>query len=397
MKRIFNIILFALFCTSFAQAQVGKTFEFTYEGQTLKYKVANGNEAKVSKQQSAKISGDVKIPERVKFEGEKFRVTTIGESAFCHCKGLTSVTIPNSVTTIGMMAFGLCTGLTSVTIPNSVTTIGVGAFAGCENLKSINVAKDNSHYCSENGVLFDITKKRLIQCPCGIKGNYAIPDGVTTIGDAAFGFCESLTSVTIPNSVTTIGESAFGACVSLKSINVVKNNLHYCSENGVLFDITKKTLIQCPCGIKGNYAIPDGVTTIGKGAFVECKGLTSITIPNSVTTIDELAFGSCKGLTSVSIPNSVTTIGKWAFMECKGLTTVTIPNSVTTIGMEAFRYCIGLTLLTIENATPPVVEGLAFKGVSENMTIYVPAESVEKYKTADGWSRYADKIKAIEK
>ena len=293
MKRIFNIILLALFCTSFAQAQVGKTFEFTYEGQTLKYVVANGNEAMVSKQQSERISGDVKIPESVTFEGEKIRVTTIGMVAFIECKGLTSVTIPNSVSMIGEAAFYHCTGLTSVTIPNSVTTIG----------------------------------------------------------EEAFSDCTGLTSVTIPNSVTEIGKYAFEDCENLKSINVAKDNSHYCSENGVLFDITKKRLIQCPCGIKGNYAIPDGVTTIGE----------------------------------------------WAFASCTGLTSVTIPNSVTKIGEYAFYYCTGLTILTIENATPPDVRGGAFGEVSKNMTIYVPAESVEKYKAAKGWSRYADKIKAIEK
>ena len=114
MKRIFNIILFALFCTSFAQAQGDKTFEFTYKGQTLKYEVANGNEAMVSKQQSEKISGDVKIPERVTFEGKKFRVTTIGEYAFGFCESLTSVTIPTSVTTIGRGAFWACGSLKSI-------------------------------------------------------------------------------------------------------------------------------------------------------------------------------------------------------------------------------------------------------------------------------------------
>jgi hypothetical protein len=133
---------------------------------------------------------------------------------------------------------------------------------------------------------------------------------------------------------------AFEDCENLKSINVAKDNSHYCSENGVLFDITKKRLIQCPGGIKGNYAIPDGVTTIGKTAFWYCTGLTSVTIPNSVTTI-----------------------GEWAFWGCTGL-----------------------TILTIENATPPEVRGGPFEGISENITIYVPAESVEKYKAAEGWS-----------
>jgi len=116
MKKIFNVILLALFCTSCTQAQVGKTFEFTYEGQTLEYVVANGNEAMVSEQQSAKISGDVKIPENVTFAGEKYRVTTIGTSAFEGCSGLTSITIPNSVTAIDEAAFFDCTGLTILTI-----------------------------------------------------------------------------------------------------------------------------------------------------------------------------------------------------------------------------------------------------------------------------------------
>ena len=362
MKKIFNIILFALFCTSFAQAQGGKTFEFTYKGQTLQYEVANGNEAMVSKQQSAKISGDVKFPESVTFAGKKYTVTTIGIYAFFYCTGLTCITIPNSVTTIGDFAFARCAGLTSVSIPNSVTTIGNDAFVSCGNLKNINVSKGNSHYSSENGVLFDITKKTLIQCPKGIKGNYAIPNSVTTIGRSAFIFCTGLTSVTIPNSVTKIGGSAFSNCTGLTTIT-----------------------------------IPNSVEVIDPYAFSRCTGLTSVTIPNSVTAIEGAAFFGCTGLTSVTIPNSVTTIGQSAFYGCASLTSVTIPNSVTTIGDEAFKYCSSLTLLTIENATPPEVRGGAFDGVSENITIYVPAESVEKYKTAEGWSEYADKIKAIEK
>ena len=329
MKKIFNIVLLALFCASCAQEQGGKT---------LKYEAVNGNEAMVSKQQSERISGDVKVPESVTIEGKKYRVTTIGGFAFAGCASLTSITIPNSVTTIGEFAFARCAGLSSVTIPNSVETIEVGAFCG-ENLKSIIVAKDNSHYCSENGVLFDISKKTLLQYPKGIKGKYTIPNSVTTIGDEAFLDCTGLTSITILNSVTMIGEESFGGCI----------------------------------------------------------GLTSVIIPNSVTAIGWSAFSKCAGLTSITIPNSVTTIGDFVFARCAGLTSVTIPNSVTEIGWRAFSECSGLSLLTIESATPPDIKDFAFEEVSENITIYVPAESVEKYKTAEGWSEYADKIKAIEK
>ena len=131
MKKIFNVILFTLFCTSFVQAQVGKTFEFTYEGQTLKYEVANGNEAMVSEQQSAKISGDVKIPENVTFAGEKYTVTSIGWNAFWECTDLTSVTIPNSVTTIGNAVFWCCSRLTLLTIENATPpVVRGGAYVG---------------------------------------------------------------------------------------------------------------------------------------------------------------------------------------------------------------------------------------------------------------------------
>ena len=106
MKNIFTILLFALFFTSCMQVQRNKTFEFTYEGKTLKYEVAR-NEATVSKR-SEKISGDVKIPQSVTFAGKEYKVTSIGDEAFGWCTSLTSVTIPSSVKTIGERAFQQC-------------------------------------------------------------------------------------------------------------------------------------------------------------------------------------------------------------------------------------------------------------------------------------------------
>jgi hypothetical protein len=118
---------------------------------------------------------------------------------------------------------------------------------------------------------------------------------VVSIGQEAFEFSGSLTSVTIPNTVTTIGATAFMGCPNLTYVSI------------------------------GN-----SVTSIGVDAFYGCIGLTSITIPNSVTSIADYAFGSCSGLTSIFIPNSVTSIGSSAFASCSSLGFVTLPERFAT-------------------------------------------------------------------
>jgi len=158
---------------------------------------------------------------------------------------------------------------------------------------------------------------------CDSLTSVTIPDSVTSIGNGAFSFCNSLTSITIPNSVTSIGRDAFENCSSLTSITVDPNNSVYTSSDGVLFSKDMTELIQYPCGKSGVYAIPDGVTSIGYGAFSFCDSLTSITIPDSVTIIGDNAFyGS--SLTSITIPASVTYIGESAFVYCYALTDISV-------------------------------------------------------------------------
>ena len=140
--------------------------------------------------------------------------------------------------------------------------------------------------------------------------------------------------------------------------------------------------------------IPDGTTKIGGHAFAECLSLTDVTIGNSVTIIDYYAFIKCFKLSSVTIPNSVTTIGGNAFYYCISLTDVTIGNGVTIIDNYAFAYCDKLTSVTIKATTPPTLGSDVFDNTN-NCPIYVPAESVDAYKTATNWSAYADRIQAI--
>ena len=141
-------------------------------------------------------------------------------------------------------------------------------------------------------------------------------------------------------------------------------------------------------GCKGltSITIPNSVTSIGYETFWGCKGLTSITIPNSVTSIGEFAFYGCSNLTSVEIPNSVTSIGELAFGACYSLTSIAIPNSVTSIGGRAFFNCSSLTSITFEGSKRPNFENNFFEGVNKSIPIYVPSISIEEYKNVlGGW------------
>ena len=366
-------------------------------------------------------SGSVAIPETVTYNGTTYSVTSIGERAFLQCSGLTSVTIPNSVTSIGDKAFYNCHFLISVTIPNSVMSIGNGAFALCAGLSSITIPnsvtsigsfafddcifsmqnfinnsslneKGNNYWGAEivdqdiDGLL--IRNDTVIDCRRYAK-SAIIPSSVTTIGEDAFRYCNSLISITIPNSIISIGDDAFSECYSLASV-VLPESISRIGKGVFSF-----------CYSLTTFNISNSITNIGERAFMECSGLISLTIPNSITTIGEDAFAGCTFvngefknnsslsaeennywgaeivdqdidgmlirndtifncrpyITSAIIPNNITCIGDLAFGECEFLDSVIIPNSVTSIGEGAFIGCYSLTFIVIPNSITSIEEG----------------------------------------
>ena len=138
------------------------------------------------------------------------------------------------------------------------------------------------------------------------------------------------------------------------------------------------------------------VVWIDDEAFELCTSLTSIDIPDSVTNIGNRAFYQCTGLTSVTIPDSVEIIGYRAFSDCRSLTSIDIPDSVTNINSNAFDMCTGLQSITVEALVPPTLSNYDRTFYGSTCPIYVPAESVDTYKTTNVWSNYADRIQAIQ-
>ena len=208
------------------------------------------------------------------------------------------------------------------------TSIGDAAFYGCDSLTSI-----------------------------------AIPSGVTSIGNQVFYYCSRLTSIVIPDSVTTIGQYAFQGCSSLTSINI-PNSVTSINDN--TFD-NCYGLTSCTIG--------SGVISIGSQAFYYCTKLTSCTIGSGVTSIGSYAFYGCGSLTSVDIPNGVTSIGYNAFATCTSLTTCTIGSGVTSIGDAAFDDCYSLTSIVSNATTAPTIASTTFQNVKTSGTLTVPQGS----------------------
>ena len=261
--------------------------EFTVDN--LKYNVTDlvANTVEIT---SGYGDGALNIPATVTYAGTEYKVTSIGAEAFYDCS-FTSVTIPDGVTIIKYSAFQNCTDLTEVTFGNSITTI-------------------------EN---------------------------------TAFYYCTSLKQVTIPKSVTNIGGNVFGFCTALTHINVDAANTAYSSENGVLFNKDKTTLLRYPVAKPGaTYTVPKSVTCIGENAFGQCTALKELTLSENVSKIESYAF-------------------------------------------EDFA---AITKMTVLATVPPTAETSAFKYFNLDTPVHVPAESLAAYQTADGWKEFTN-LKAI--
>lgn len=281
-------------------------------------------------------------------------MTTINNAVFTRCGHLTSCTIPDSVTGIGTSLFFLASGLTSVSFGSGVTRITSGVCNGCTSLTGVTV----------RGNITDIDANAFDACH-SLTG-YPFQEGVTDIRDNAFRDCSSLTGITIPNSVTGIGQGVFSNCSAATSLNV-----------------------------------GSGLTALTTNLFSGCSSITGVVLPDSVTVIGSGSFQGCARMTGITLGSGVTTIAGDAFRNCGWLRGIDLPDTVTEIGISAFQFDVSLPAagITVRATNPPKIGNLAFD-TTDDAPIYVPAGSVETYKTSTAsgyyWATYANRIQAIQ-
>ena len=361
-------------------------------------------------------------------------VKRIGAQAFYNCSGLTSIKISNRLTTLGTFAFSGCSSVTSIELPNSLTSIPQRAFNLCSSLKEIIIS--SSIKTVESYAFYNCTSLKSIE----------LPAGVTQIQSNAFLGCSGLVEITLNpttpptlSSTNAIPSTISKIYVPQASLSAYKSATNWSSFASKMVGYLPATegLIYTGLNASGNiasseeeivaYMIGDGtssdgngyigeetqvviprtykgksVTRIGTNAFANNTTITSITIPETITAIyGANPFVNCVNLASIIVDENNTSFsdgGNRALLTASGTRIVsyanksgssyTIPSAVKIIGEEAFLGCTNLTEIILTETTPPILSNTGAISTATTV-IYVPAESVEIYKTATNWSNFA--------
>ncbi|MCI7662987.1 MAG: leucine-rich repeat protein [Bacteroides sp.] len=261
--------------------------------------------------------------------------------AFAYSK-IANIIIPDSVTSIGSYSFYNCNRLKYISIGKNVTYIGDNAFEGCTGKLNVNCKLVEDNYT---------------KLPKWLEGTgfseITFGENCTSIGNYLFSNYNSLKCINLPPSITAIGDYSFSGCTSLININ-----------------------------------LPSSIYSIGNYSFSGCTSLININIPDGIYSIGNYALSNCINMQDLIIPDSVISIGDYCFKNCKNMSSVTIGKEISSIGNGAFSGCTKLKSIYCKASTPPSVA--SFIDADQSMVIYVPKESVTKYRKV--WRDYANKI-----
>ncbi len=354
-----------------------------------------------------------------------------------------SITIPESIdgyviTSIGKLEENCL--VTTVVIPSTIQIIEGNPFTDFSGLKAIAVDEDNTSFIADDGVLYSFDKKKLVCYPCQMSNStFVVPSETEVIGESsfygndnlvyieisegievieqdAFACADGITDVYFPKTLKHIDGNPFTYSFGLMSVSVDPLNPYFYAQDGVLFNRIEKSLRVFPHNKSiDHYTIPEGIISVGEGAFNNHNGSATITFPKSLqkigawafnscsgfvfpdlisnlvqidefafdscdtiesitiysdATVGKRAFGDCSGLTSVHIEEGVTEISDYMFFACENLHKVELPSTITSIGEHAFRACESLEIMTI----PPTVESIGERAFDDCPKLVIRVE-----------------------
>ena len=337
-------------------------------------------------------NGPLVIPATTTINGVTYMVTAIGNDAFQHYNGITSLTFGSSVASIGSSAFWDCQSLEAVYYTGTIADWCNISFADYDAnpIKSADELYIGGTLVTNLVIPEGVTNvKKYAFTHYNALTSVSFPSSLNIIGQSAFGYCHGLTSIVIPSAVYSIGNYAFSDCSALGQIVVQSGNANYDSRNNcnaIIVTNSNELLTGCK-----NTVVPATVSSISGGAFAGCTGLTGeFIVPDAVTYIGPQAFQLCTNLSSVVIGNGVTSIGNSAFNSCTSLTSVTIGNSLASMYSYVFANCYNLASIQIDCETPPSATSYDFYGVDKSIPLMVPYGTSGAYQNATGWSEFTN-------
>ena len=280
-------------------------------------------------------------------------VTSIGGYAFNGCSKLTEVSIPGSVRFIGENSFGACAALESISVPTGVTEIDSNAFNYCQNLKNVNLPATLTsignrvfNYCSKlpSIVIPDsvVSMGEYVFADCQQLASVRLSSGLQSIANGTFRWCYALPEITIPEGISTIGSYAFDACRELKAIELPGSieNIQYGAFSTAMTDVyypkTRADAEKIVFGA-GNTGITGATWHFEIRMVPDLSKLNVLNLPTGLKKIEANAF-EWLVCDAVIVPDGCTSIGSGAFANCKRLIYISIPSG-TTVAPDAFDGC----------------------------------------------------------
>lgn len=268
----------------------------------------------------ALIDGVLTIPSEINGK------PVVGITGMNFSEDIQEIILPDSVTVLGENAFSYLENLTTVTVGTGLTNLTYDMLLGCSNLTAVNVAEENPHICSVNGVVYDKAMTTLLFYPQAGSREYTVPATVSNIDALSYGVYSDI--------VITFDE----------------NSEVFTTVDGVTYTADMTRVVYCDPNKAGAYVMPDTVTEIAPGAFKSCTELTNVTLSSKVTTIAYATFADCTALKTMVLPQALTSIDPYALANTSSLEGIELPETLEFIGEGAFRRS-GLPAVTIPDST----------------------------------------------